>query len=70
MPPEYIALEARLEAWLNLSHRENAKVFVMVRMSAITGITRQVIVFDALCTKAWKMPFPKTGYGLTGKPTD
>ncbi|KAL9012984.1 MAG: hypothetical protein Q9173_002300, partial [Seirophora scorigena] len=26
MPPEYIALEARLEAWLNLSHRENARM--------------------------------------------
>ena len=26
---------AKLEAWLNLSHRENARVFVMVRINAM-----------------------------------
>lgn len=36
MPPEYMALEARLEAWLNLSQREKASVFVIVRMRAMT----------------------------------
>jgi hypothetical protein len=35
-PLEYMALEARLDAWLNLSQREKATVFVMVRMRAIT----------------------------------
>ena len=36
MPPEYIALDARLVAWLNLSQRENARVLVRVRTSAMT----------------------------------
>lgn len=36
MPPEYMALEARLDAWLNLSQREKARVFVIVRMRAMT----------------------------------
>lgn len=35
MPPEYMALDARLEAWLNLSQREKARVFVIVKVSAI-----------------------------------
>lgn len=35
-PPEYIALDARFSAWLNLSQRENANVFVIVKTSAIT----------------------------------
>lgn len=39
-PPEYIALEARLDAWLNLSQRENATVFVMVRTNAIAILAR------------------------------
>lgn len=30
------AFVARLEAWLNLSHRENARVFVTVRTMAMT----------------------------------
>ena len=34
-PPEYIALEAKFDAWLNLSHLEKATVFVIVRTSAI-----------------------------------
>lgn len=37
IPPEYMALEARLDAWLNLSQRENARVFVIVRTRAMTG---------------------------------
>ena len=37
IPPEYMALEARLDAWLNLSHREKARVFVIVRTSAMTA---------------------------------
>jgi len=36
IPLEYMALEARFDAWLNLSQREKATVFVMVRMSAMT----------------------------------
>ncbi|KAL8687407.1 MAG: hypothetical protein Q9218_006406 [Villophora microphyllina] len=39
MPPEYMALEAKLDAWLNLSQREKARVFVMVRMRAMTMLT-------------------------------
>ena len=39
-PPEYIALEARFDAWLNLSHLENATVFVIVRTSAIAKSAR------------------------------
>jgi len=31
-----MALEARFDAWLNLSQREKATVFVMVRMRAMT----------------------------------
>jgi len=30
------AVPARFDAWLNLSHLENASVFVMVNTSAIT----------------------------------
>lgn len=36
-PPEYIALDAKVEAWLNLSHLENASVFVIVRTSAMAN---------------------------------
>ena len=32
---EYRAEPARLDAWLNLSHREKARLFVMLRTSAI-----------------------------------
>lgn len=35
--PEYSALPARFDAWLNLSHREKARVLVMVRMRAIAA---------------------------------
>ena len=38
MPPECIALEAKFDAWLNLSHREKARVFVMVRTNAIATV--------------------------------
>jgi hypothetical protein len=34
-PPEYSALPARFDAWLNLSHLENARLLVIVRASAI-----------------------------------
>jgi hypothetical protein len=34
--PELKALPARLEAWLNLSHREKASVFMIVKTSAMT----------------------------------
>ena len=34
-PPEK-ALPARFEAWLNLSHREKARVFMIVRTRAMT----------------------------------
>jgi len=37
--PEPNAVEARFDAWLNLSHREKATVFVMVRTRAITRHT-------------------------------
>ena len=37
-PPEYMAEEARLEAWENLSQREKATVFVIVRTSAIAAV--------------------------------
>lgn len=33
--PEYNALPAMFDAWLNLSQREKARVFVMVRARAI-----------------------------------
>src|SRR6266536_5703140 len=35
-PPEYNALLAKFDAWLNLSALENATVFVIVRMNAMT----------------------------------
>lgn len=35
-PPEYNALDAKFDAWLNLSHLENATVLVIVRISAMT----------------------------------
>ena len=35
IPPEYKALPARLDAWLNLSHLEKASVFVIERASAM-----------------------------------
>lgn len=35
-PPEYIALPARPDAWLNLSQREKARVLVIVSTRAIT----------------------------------
>lgn len=35
MLPELKALPAKLDAWLNLSHLEKARVFVIVRTSAI-----------------------------------
>lgn len=34
--PEYRALPAKFEACPNLSHLENAKVFVIVRLKAMT----------------------------------
>lgn len=34
-PPPYMALDAIFDAWLNLSQRENASVFVMVRTRAM-----------------------------------
>ena len=40
-PPEYIALEAKFDAWLNLSHLEKATVFVIVRTSAIAKVGRK-----------------------------
>ena len=40
-PPEYIALEAKFDAWLNLSHLEKATVFVIVRTSAIAKSARE-----------------------------
>lgn len=36
-PPEYRALPAMLDAWLNLSHLEKAMAFMMVRTKAMTG---------------------------------
>ena len=36
--PEYNALPAILDAWLNLSQRENARVFVIVRARAIAEV--------------------------------
>lgn len=38
MPPESIADPARFDACPNLSHREKARVFVIVRLRAITGV--------------------------------
>lgn len=35
LPPK--ALPAMLDAWLNLSHREKARVFIMVSTRAMTG---------------------------------
>jgi hypothetical protein len=35
-PDPYMAFEAKPVAWLNLSHREKASVFVIVRTSAMT----------------------------------
>ena len=40
MLPEEKALPAMLDAWLNLSQRENANEFVMVSASAIAGEKR------------------------------
>ena len=37
MPPEYMAVDARFDAWLNLSHLENASVFVIVRTNAMAA---------------------------------
>lgn len=34
--PPLKALPAMFEAWLNLSHREKARVFIMVRTRAMT----------------------------------
>ena len=42
-PPEYIALEAKFDAWLNLSHLEKATVFVIVRTSAIAKLGREIV---------------------------
>ena len=57
IPLPYIALLAKLLAWLNLSHRENATVFVMVRTSAMT--TRESQVGDRIAT----MPRPTHSAG-------
>lgn len=40
LPAKFVvpsALPAKLEAWLNLSQREKASVFIMVRTRAMTG---------------------------------
>jgi len=36
-PPEYNAFDAKFVAWLNLSHLEKAKVFVIVSTIAMTA---------------------------------
>jgi hypothetical protein len=41
------AVFARFDAWLNLSHRENATVFVMVRINAIAIIPHVSIVLSS-----------------------
>lgn len=38
MPLDCMALEARLEAWLNLSQREKARVLVIVRTRAMAMV--------------------------------
>jgi hypothetical protein len=40
--PPLKALPAMFEAWLNLSHREKARVFIMVRTRAMTTGAQQV----------------------------
>jgi hypothetical protein len=40
--PPLKALPAMFEAWLNLSHREKARVFIMVRTRAMTMDAYQV----------------------------
>lgn len=37
-----MALDAIFDAWLNLSHREKASVFVMVSTNAITGLVGEM----------------------------
>lgn len=54
IPPEYMALEARLDAWLNLSQREKARVFVIVRTRAMTGWWIGVIVSWIIFTCLFK----------------
>jgi len=45
-PPELRALEAKLVAWLNLSHLEKATVFVMVRTRAMAVTVGQLLFVD------------------------
>lgn len=41
--PEYRALPARFEAWLNLSQREKARLFVIVRVRAMAIKTKDLL---------------------------
>jgi len=61
--PEPNALEAMLEAWLNLSHREKAIVFVTVRTRAITRATVSTPFHHRHATKAQ----PRSAPPLTNK---
>lgn len=47
-----------LDAWLNLSHRENAREFVIVRASAMAIITKEVSFRPSLSSS----PSPTTGW--------
>lgn len=48
LPAKFVvprALPARLEAWLNLSHREKASVFIIVSTRAIT-MNHDILAFN------------------------
>lgn len=63
LPPER-ALPAKLDAWLNLSHREKARVFIIVRISAIAAASLATIPISrpspghcfSLGSIAWMFP--------------
>lgn len=56
-PEPYKAPDANPLAWLNLSHRENARVFVIVRTSAITRCPPSALSLSLLPPKP-TLPIP------------
>lgn len=58
-PEPLNALPAKLEAWLNLSHLENATVFVMVKANAITNNNHQKVNLESLEKSICHIPKPR-----------
>lgn len=54
------ALPARLEAWLNLSQREKARVFIIVRTRAMTSEKVSNYTSDGLEFKHSRKPRPSS----------